>query len=316
MKIIQPEAPQPTAEPNRFKVELPSLPGRGGWDINVFNSGLTLIVMDTALHKPIQAQGKIAKPIVGLGFCIAGEFGFSLRPSKTRSDIRAGQSGFFTFPQNIEITEHLPAGHMLRIYLMLDGDLLSSFTQGDENYFFPVIKSFEKKRSDRVVHSTTALMRAVLNQILHCPYCGKARHIYLESKAMELLSHKLAQLHPSFICPGNQLKRSDYDRIIHAAEVLVNNLDNPPDTTELARSVGLSRAKLYRCFRRIHGVSPFEYLRNHRLRTAMLLLQSGKINVTEAALSVGYVNLSYFSKAFKTMFGVTPGELLHHSTPN
>ncbi len=79
----------------------------------------------------------------------------------------------------------------------------------------------------------------------------------------------------------------------------MNNLDNPPDTMELARSVGLSRAKLHRCFRRVHGVSPFEYLRNHRLRTAMMLLQSGKINVTEAALSVGYANLSYFSKAFK-----------------
>nr|WP_319395827.1 AraC family transcriptional regulator [uncultured Desulfobacter sp.] len=316
MKIIKPGTPQPTDAPNRFKVELPSLPGRGGWDIDVFNSGLTLIVMDTALHQPIQTQATVAKPMVGLGFCLAGEFGLSIMSSKTRSNIRAGQSGFFTFPQDIEITEHLPADHLLRIYLMLEGEMLSSFTQGDEDYFSPVVKSFEKKRSDRVVHSTTALMRAILYQILHCPYCGKARHIYLESKAMELISHKLAQLHPSFICPGNQLKQSDYDRIIHAAELLVNNMDNPPDTTELASSVGLSRAKLHRCFRRVHGVSPFEYLRNHRLKTAMQLLQSGKINVTEAALSVGYANLSYFSKAFKTMFGVPPGELLHHSTPN
>ena len=199
---------------------------------------------------------------------------------------------------------------------MLEGELLSSFAQGDEDYFSPVIKSLGKKRFNRMMHPTTALMRAVLYQILHCPYFGKAKHIYLESKAMELLSHKLAQLHPSFIRPGNELKHSDYDRIIHAAEVLVNNLGNPPDTTELARSVGLSRAKLHRCFRRVYGVSPFEYLRNHRLQTAMLLLQRGEINVTEAASSVGYANLSYFAKAFKSMFGVTPGELLRHSTPN
>jgi AraC-like DNA-binding protein len=316
MKIIKPGAPQPTKESNRFKVELPELPGRGKWDIDVFSSGLTLVVMDTAVHQPIQTQGRVTKPIIGLGFCLAGKFALSFRPSKTRSNIRAGQSGFFTFPQDTEFTEHLPADHLLRVYLMLEGEMLSSFTQGDEDYFSPVIKSFEKKRADRVVHSTTAQMRTVLDQMLHCPYCGKARHIYLESKAMELISHKLAQLHPSFICPGNELKRSDYDRIIHAAEVLVNNLDNPPGTTELARSVGLSRAKLHRCFRRVHGVSPFEYLRNHRLKTAMILLQSGKINVTEAALSVGYANLSYFSKAFKAMFGVLPGELLRHSTPN
>ncbi|WP_321493674.1 AraC family transcriptional regulator [uncultured Desulfobacter sp.] len=316
MKIIKPGTPQPTDVPNRFKVDLPSLPGRGGWDIDVFSSGLTLVVMDTALHQPIKTQATVAKPIIGFGFCLAGEFGFSLMSSKTRLNIRAGQSGFFTFPQDIEITEHLPADHLLRIYLMLEGEILSSFTQGDEDYFSPLIKSVEKKRVNRVVHSTTALMHAALYQILHCPYYGKARHIYLESKAMEMLSHKLAQLHPSFLGPDNKLKPSDYDRIMHAAEVLVNNLDNPPDTMELARSVGLSRAKLHRCFRRVHGVSPFEYLRNHRLKTAMMLLQSGKINVTEAALSVGYANLSYFSKAFKAMFGVCPGELLRHSTPN
>nr|WP_320191222.1 AraC family transcriptional regulator [uncultured Desulfobacter sp.] len=316
MKIIKPGAPQPTEVPNRFKVELPSLPGRGRWDIDVFSSGLKLIVMDTALHQPIQTQGAFKKPMVGLGFCLAGEFDLSLMSSKTRSNIRAGQSGFFTFPKEFEMTQHLPADHLLRIYLMLEGEMLSSFTQGDEDYFSPVIKSFEKKQADRVVHSTTALMRTVLYQMLHCPYCGKARQIHLESKAMELISHKLAQLHPSFTCLGNELKRSDYDRIIHAAEVLVNNLDDPPNVTELARSVGLSRAKLHRCFRRVYGVPPFEYLRNHRLKTAMLLLQSGKINVTEAALSVGYANLSYFSKAFKTMFGVTPGALLRHSTPN
>ena len=62
-----------------------------------------------------------------------------------------------------------------------------------------------------MIHSSTALMRAVLYQGLHCPYCGKT---------MELLSHKLAQLHPSTICPGNELKRYDDDRIMHAAEAL------------------------------------------------------------------------------------------------
>ena len=42
----------------------------------------------------------------------------------------------------------------------------------------------------------------------------------------------------------------------------------------------------------------------------MHLLQAGEINVTEAALRVGYANLSHFAKAFKSMFGVSPKELL------
>ena len=314
MQIIQSGAPQPTPEPNRFKMDFTSLPGCGQGDIDVFSSGLTLVVMHTALNQPVQIQRNVTESVVGIGFCLAGEFDVSFMPSKPRLNIRAGQTGLFTFPRDVVITEQLTVDYMNRIYLMLEGEFLSSFAQGDEDYFYPVFKSLEKKRSTRVVHPTTALMRAVLYQILNCPYRGKAKHIYLESKAMELLSHKLAQLHPVTVLPGNKLKQSDYDRIIHAAQVLGNNLENPPDANELARSVGLSRSKLHRCFRQVYGVTPFEYLRNHRLQTAMLLLQNGEINVTEAALSVGYANLSYFAKAFKIMFGVTPGELLNNST--
>jgi AraC-like DNA-binding protein len=84
----------------------------------------------------------------------------------------------------------------------------------------------------------------------------------------------------------------------------------------LVRLTGLNRDKLHRCFRAVFGLSPFEYLRKQRLQKAMLLLQDGELNVTEAAAMVGYNNLSYFAKAFKSMFGIAPGELRKASPPH
>lgn len=311
MQKIQLGAPQPTEIPNKFRIDLPSTHGKGKYDINLFNSGLKLMISQTRLNRPVQIQGMPSEPLVGFGFCVTGRFDVFFS-SKSAFTVKAGESGFFSLPRHVEITEYMPSDHMLRIHLMLEGEMLSSLAKGDEDYFLPVLKSLDKKRSTRRVHSTTALMRATLHQILHCPYCGKAGRLYLESKAMELLSHKLAQLHPFAGRPIYKLKHADYERILHAAEILVNNIENPPDTMQLSCTVGLSRSKLQRCFHRVYGVSPFEYLRNHRLQMAMRLLQSGEINVTEAALSVGYSNLSYFAKAFKIMFGVAPGELLHN----
>jgi AraC-like DNA-binding protein len=46
------------------------------------------------------------------------------------------------------------------------------------------------------------------------------------------------------------------------------------------------------------------FLRNLRLERAAELLRSGRSNVTEAAIAVGYSSLSHFSKAFAEMFGV------------
>ena len=49
------------------------------------------------------------------------------------------------------------------------------------------------------------------------------------------------------------------------------------------------------------GLTISRYLRNLRLERAAELLHSGRSNVTEAALVVGFSSLSHFSKAFAQM---------------
>lgn len=282
---------------------------------HLFSSGLRLIIIRAESEQPLRIEGQIVEPLVGLGFCLSGEYSTVSASLNNPYDVKAGNSSFVTFPQKLDFTDHVDPGHMLRVYLMLEGERLSTFTQGDEDSFFPVLKRLDKKQPSRIIQPITVLMRSVLYQILHCPYNGKAGQLFLEGKAIELMSHKLEQLNPPGIYRNSKLKSSDHECVRHAAEVLVNNLEDPPDITTLAHSVGLSRSKLHRCFRSVYGTSPFEYLRDHRLQTAMLLLQDGDINVTEAALRVGYTNLSYFAKAFKAMFGVVPGKILHGSAP-
>lgn len=314
-KKIQLGAPRPTSTENRFVIDIPTTLGRGRYTIDLFNSGLKLVILQTAFRQPVWTEGLIPEDIIGFGFCLAGRFEAFQEGLNSPMNLKAGDTGFFTFPGQTEIREHLPTDEMARIYLLLEGEILASFARGDEDCFSSVFRSLDSKRAHRLVQPITPLMRALLYQILYCPYCGKSRSFYLEGKSMELLSHKLAQINPSCACCNSRLKSADYDRIRYAAEILVNNLENPPDTKQLARSVGMSRSTLHRFFRQVYGMAPFEYLRNHRLQTAMQLLQSGEINVTEAAFRVGYSNLSYFSKAFKAMFGVAPGELLGNPAP-
>jgi len=107
MRLIEPSVLQPTTEPNRFQMDLSMLPGRSGFDIYAFNSGLKLVVVHTTLHQPVQIRKMIPESIAGLGFCLAGELDLSLMSSKPLFSIRAGQSGVFTYPRDIEITEHL-----------------------------------------------------------------------------------------------------------------------------------------------------------------------------------------------------------------
>ena len=84
---------------------------------------------------------------------------------------------------------------------------------------------------------------------------------------------------------------------------------NPADQykiPELAKNLSMSESKLTRLFRSAYGTSIHRYIQDQRLEKAAALIAGKSMNVSEAALHCGYSNMSWFSKAFKEKFGVSP----------
>ena len=76
---------------------------------------------------------------------------------------------------------------------------------------------------------------------------------------------------------------------------------------DLATMMGVGRSVFYRKVRGITGYSPNEYLRVMRMKKAAdLLAQSDEFAIAEVARQVGINDPFYFSKCFKTQFGITP----------
>jgi AraC-like DNA-binding protein len=75
----------------------------------------------------------------------------------------------------------------------------------------------------------------------------------------------------------------------------------------LAQEVGCSTFHLSRIFAELSQMSIPKYLRMKRIERAAELLRSKKLNVTEAAMAVGYASLSAFNKAFVEQMGCCPG---------
>lgn len=152
------------------------------------------------------------------------------------------------------------------------------------------------------------VMEAAIIQLLHCPYSGTLGLMYKESKAIELIAHKLAQIE-AIAEPGKEimkLRPDDVERVRFARDILAKNLENPPRLFDLARTVGTSHTQLNQGFRKMYGISVFGYLRELRLEEARNLLEKGNLNVTEAAMAVGYNSISSFTRAFSTHFGSNP----------
>lgn len=68
----------------------------------------------------------------------------------------------------------------------------------------------------------------------------------------------------------------------------------------------ISEPTFRRLFREYTGLSPVEYRNDLRLGAARMKLQSGEYNVSEAAESSGFSNLSFFIRLYKKKYGHTP----------
>lgn len=77
---------------------------------------------------------------------------------------------------------------------------------------------------------------------------------------------------------------------------------------KLSDTLALSRGHLHRKIKELTGTTPVDFLRNYRLKKAAALLKQGQYSVSEIAYRSGFSSPAYFSKCFKTLYGVTPTE--------
>ncbi|WP_157237905.1 helix-turn-helix transcriptional regulator [Desulfobacter curvatus] len=246
---------------------------------------------------------------IGFGFRLSGCSQVYSSGQKKGKDIGPGHAGFNCFKDLVDLTETVDMERVVHISILMDLKRFYAFSEGETKGLPSQLENLPNRAFCHKGQITPA-MRATIFHIFNCPYQGWAKTFFLESKALELIAHKIEQIeYVDNQKPGTgHLPAPDLNRIREAAHLLAGDLETSPDLNQLARSVGMCRSKLHRCFRIVYGVTPFEYLRNRRLETAMDFLMDGQMNVTQAAYAVGYSSPSYFTKAFKKYFGCLPSE--------
>ncbi|WP_372741380.1 AraC family transcriptional regulator N-terminal domain-containing protein [Neptunomonas sp.] len=95
------------------------------------------------------------------------------------------------------------------------------------------------------------------------------------------------------------------NEIARAIEYLSCHLEEAVTIDDMASQVGMSRAVLHRKFKQATTMSPIQFVKSMRLNKAAMNIAGG-MNVSEAAMEVGYVSSSQFSREFKRMYGQSP----------
>jgi AraC family transcriptional regulator len=141
-------------------------------------------------------------------------------------------------------------------------------------------------------------------QILKMAYSGQIKTPYISSSlayqlTMSLMEDLLPESSSTGETPEFLKKINEYCR---------NNPDIDTDVDELARISGYSRYHFTRLFTAKRGISPGAFIRELRLNRAVKFLQTEKMSVKEVASACGFDDASYFCKAFRKSFGVSPAK--------
>jgi AraC-like DNA-binding protein len=247
------------------------------------------------------------------------EFGFNLMGFSSNSEASpASDYSFFEFGEvqpNRKIIEWQPRQKVLKVDLHITKSPdLKDFSPQQLELISPELRQIISN-VDQEVHlplgAVAPNIKAVVQQIVNCPYSKQLEKIYLESKALELIAIGSAKLSEDCPCSPQSycLKVRDIDCIYQARDIVKENLYAPPSLLDLAHQVGLNDCTLKRGFRACFGTTVFGYLRQQRLNQARELLLESEMNIAQVASAVGYSHAGYFASAFKREFGITPKAL-------
>jgi AraC family transcriptional regulator len=153
----------------------------------------------------------------------------------------------------------------------------------------------------------TSRHQQLLASLRQAPVLALAHVVWYQAKALEAAAEFFFTTQDNHELFCHRAKRLSAERIEKVIALLSQNLSAPPPLEEIGRAVGCSAFHLSRTFSASTGMTIPQYLRQLRMERAAELLRSGKFNVTETALEVGYSSLSHFSHAFHETYGCCPG---------
>ena len=106
----------------------------------------------------------------------------------------------------------------------------------------------------------------------------------------------------------NKEKKMDFERLKNTILYIQNNYMEKLTVDELAEKSYMSVYYFCRFFKKVTGMTPFDYLNNYRVQMAAKFLKETQNSITVIGYDVGFNDSSYFSKIFQKYLNCTPTE--------
>lgn len=105
---------------------------------------------------------------------------------------------------------------------------------------------------------------------------------------------------------SNQSLSAESQLVHTACSLLKKHATSRETTEEICKSLDMGYEKFRKLFKRQIGLSPTQYMIQHRINLAKTLLLTSDLSIESIAYKLGYIDPHTFSKQFKKLTGISP----------
>lgn len=251
------------------------------------------------------------EPVIAIAFYGEGDVGLQVKYEEKRKEFHHTKGMVLSFyaDSQVEFEHHVSKLKPLQcLVIATTVKNIHSLPNGEGHFlekFLNTLVHPEDHYVEGPVFKMSPEMFQLVKQFFHNTFENELKMLFYKSHMTALLSHYFGQLAQQ---KNSTLNISQLQKINHAQEILLSDLENPPSLTELAHRIGTNTNTLKTAFKAQFGVPVFKYLQNERLKKAHELIKVEQKTIQEAAWAVGYDSLGSFSNAFEKKYGYRPSQ--------
>jgi AraC-like DNA-binding protein/mannose-6-phosphate isomerase-like protein (cupin superfamily) len=229
--------------------------------------------------------------------------------------IRAGQCTIQLRGQRVvagpgEVAVLRPGGH--RVSANEGGEPLALVGFGFSVMMFEAVDLLPRLELPLVLSDPSGRLRRLVGSVVRATNGTRTDRVFRARGQAELAFAEIIGL-AGIDLPASASTEALRDEVEAALAYIAEHYPDRLDVTTLASAVHLSPKYLARCFREALGITPMAYVRRYRLERAREQLVTSDLPITRIAHDTGFQDAAHFSRAFRTLYGVSARILREHA---
>ena len=287
------------------KLEIPEKFGKGYCAGFVFNEHIRMIISNYELNEDLLVENPEINTSKRILF-----FKFQHIFQKNKAESTGKHS--IEMPSVLIATSRINTDDVISVHtntttinIEVDANYLNSLFDASEKS--PILQSLLQNTQPLLFEQLVfPSLQKIVDEIISESVGETFELFFLKIKAEELICRLLIELEKRDEKYIYALNSHDIQTIYKVKEKILKQLGVPPSIKELAVFASMSPSKLQRLFKQIFGNTIFNYYQDFRIKEAARLLKEEKLSVSEVGYTLGFTNLSHFSRIFQEHIGIKP----------